>query len=396
MGIKLVGGASTRSRARRPLPPGAMNGIVMGDDGVREHIEFEYSDRVEQEEILSWVGGQAGLLWGHGPFPFEDVLLPYLMPGSYGDQSEHLLAEQLGAVYDGLLSSNDMAVRFFQNGSDACSAAVRVARAVTGLSHIATQGYHGVHLDFSHEPDDVGYPTIIRDMNERFEFGNVTMMQDVALRSSCLMVEVPPVPDNEARAFLRSCREMCDKYNIPFIIDDVVLGFRLELGGSCEYYGIKPDMACLGKAMSATGCVSALIGRADMVGRLGDDVFYSTTFGGAPGPCVIAAATIEWLWENREYVYGGKSNYGIGYLRGIGQKLMDGLNTVFIEQGRAARVIGQPVRSVLQFDKGDEARRAWCSEMIARGVMLDRPQFPTLAHTMADVEKTIEVARSVE
>ena len=196
----------------------------------------------------------------------------------------------------------------------------------------------------------------------------------------------------------------CNRTKTPLVIDDVVLGFRIALGGSAEYYGVKPDIVILGKAMSTTGCVSAVLGRRDLVGRLGDACFYSTTFGGAPGPCAAAAATVNWLIENNNHVYGEKILTGvrfneltngsedthvrtIGYLRRIGQALKDGLNAIGIN------VIGQPERSVAVFNS-EEARRAWCGRMIERGVICDRPFFSTLVHTMDDVSKTIEAAKA--
>ena len=130
MTIQLVGGASTQSRARRPLPPGAVSAVTLGVIGVIEGVAFTYPDgRSEVKELLSWVGGQSGLLWGsplrrgHIDIPVEILQsikedLPTEVHGSYGHRAEHALADALGDVYAGLLSSDDMAVRFFQNGGD--------------------------------------------------------------------------------------------------------------------------------------------------------------------------------------------------------------------------------------------------------------------------------------
>ena len=208
----------------------------------------------------------------------------------------------------------------------------------------------------------------------------------LAQTCAAICVEVPPVPDDEARAFLAECRAACDAGGALFILDEVVTGFRLALGGAAEYYGVKPDIAGYGKAISANGLVSAIVGRADVVGRLGDDVFYSTTFGGHPFTAGIAAATVRHLTAYRAQVYGIAGQPG--YLRTIGQALMDGLNELGV------KTVGQPERSVMVFPT-DAERREFCSRMIAGGVVMDRPQFPTLAHTLADVERTLEVARSV-
>ena len=382
--ITLAGGASTDSRASRPLPCGAVRGMTCAVAGVREYVEFTYGDgSAEDRELLSWVVGQAGLLWGGGPYPFP--LAPGdLTHGSYGHIAEYDLADTLGEVFDGKLSSNDLAVRFFSNGGDACAAAVRIARAVTARDVIATQGYHGAQSDFAHQPAWFGYPYENVRLHRRFEFGDSAGMAQAARDAACIMVEVPGLDDEQAiMTFLENCRSKADQWIIPFIIDDVVGGFRFALGGTAERYGVKPDMICLGKAMSATGGISALIGRADLVGKLGGEVFYSTTFGGAPDRCQIANDTIRWLMNHRGEVYGES-----GHLHIIGQALKDGLNALGVP------CVGQPERSALNFP----TNTAWldfCSRMIERGVMMHRPNFVTLAHSMRDVDETLAAAERV-
>jgi len=400
--IALAGDASTQSRGRRPLPPGAVRGMTIAARGVTETVRFDFGDgHHERRELLSWVGGQAGLLFGASPdlsqLPFDALHLRETH-GSYGHAAEYDLVDVLGEVFDGYLTSSEMSCRFFQSGGEACAAAVRIARAATGRDAIATSGYHGAATDFAHVPMWTGYPWFNLELNRRFEFGDLSgLLKAVSgwsvnknrdglelAPAACIMVEVPAWDDEQAvSVFLDECREMADKYNVPLIIDDVVCGFRLALAGSCERYGVKADMVILGKAMSATGCVSALVGRADLVGRLGSDVFYSTTFGGAPGPCSVAAATVRWLANPRAEVYGE-----LGHLQTIGRALKDGLSA------RGVKCTGQPERSVVVFDT-DDAWLTWCGRMIEQGVMIHRPQFPTMSHTLADVEKTLRAVEAI-
>jgi hypothetical protein len=77
-----------------------------------------------------------------------------------------------------------------------------------------------------------------------------------------------------------------------------------------------------------------------------------------------------------------------GHLYTIGQALKDGLNEMGV------KVIGQPERSILSFPSEDE-RLEWCRKMIGQNVMCDRPFFPTLVHTMADVETTLKAAEAI-
>ena len=383
MTISLAGGASTQSRGRRPLPPGVVSARTIDTVGAHENVKFTYADGGEvYSELLTWVVGQAGLLFG-GTDQFE---LVDNIPGSYGHVAENELTGLLGKVFYDRLSTPDLSVRFFLNGGDACSAAARLARAATGRNAIASYGYHGAGDSFAHDPASLGVPRAIVDLHWRFDWGDVAAVRRLAQVSAAIVVEVPPVDDDDARTFLAECRRACDDGGALLIVDDVVLGFRVALAGSAERYGVKPDIVLLGKAMSALGCVSAVLGRADVVGRLGTDVFYSTTFGGHPTLCWNASDTIAYLIEYREHIYG--RNDIPGHLRRIGQALMDGMAEVGVP------VIGQPERSVFKFATDADWLR-FSSLMIAEGVMVHRPNFPTLAHTMQDVERTVTAARRV-
>ena len=388
MSMTLAGSASTQSRARRPLPPGAVRGTTLAARGAMETVRFDFEDgHHERRDLLSWVGGQWGGLFGASPDLSElplDVAHLRETHGSYGHAAEHDLAAALGDVYDGLLTSDDMACRFYQDGGTACAAAVRVARAATGRDAIATQGYHGMHADFAHEPARTGYPYENVRLHYRFDFGDTRAMRNAARRASCVMIEVPAWDDEAAIAgFLQACRDTADEFGVPLIVDDVVLGFRVALGGTCERYGVRADMVCLGKTTSATGCVSALVGRADLVGKLDGEVFASTTFGGAPGPCSVAAATVKWLMAYRGEIYGES-----GHLQMIGRGLKDGLNALGV------RCVGQPERFITSF-YSETDHRAWCSKMIGRDILVDRPFFSTLAHTPQHVEETLAAAEAI-
>ena len=135
MPISLAGGASTQSRGRRPCPPGWSHPRTNYTSGVWEWVGYETPAGLYESRLLSWVGGQWGGLFGSGPFPASvqsavDAGWRFA-PGTYGHVMERQLAEKLGDIYAGLIASEDLSVRFFQNGSDACAAAARVARAVT-------------------------------------------------------------------------------------------------------------------------------------------------------------------------------------------------------------------------------------------------------------------------
>lgn len=382
MTISLAGNASTNSRGKRPLPPGAVSARTLDTDGVNETVAFtDEAGHTTTKHLLSWVGGQSGLLWGGGPYPLEirDAIRrgAGAMQGSYGHAHEHALADALGAALDGVFTSDRLSCRFYQDGGVALAAAARVARHATGRKLLASFGYHGAAAEWAHEPNSKGILSDDIDYHFRLEWGDLFPVENLTFPPAAICVEVPPVSDRDGRAFLTECRRYCDENGAIFILDEVVTGFRMGLQGAAGYYGVKPDIACYGKAISATGCVSAIVGSADLVDAIGGDVFLSTTFGGHPGPVGVAAATVNWLRENQAEAF--------PYINQIGQVLKNGLASL------GYTVIGQPERSVVTFPT-DAEWLAWCGQMIERGVMVHRPQFPTLNHTESDVDFTLRQA----
>jgi glutamate-1-semialdehyde aminotransferase len=342
------------------------------------------------KRLLSWVGGQAGLLFGGGPFPpeIQEAIVNnvgQLVHGSYGHKSEHELADVLGDVLDGVFSSNNLSCRFGLNGKDGLTAAARIARAATGRKYISTEGsYHGASAEFIHPPFPQGIPDEYKSANLYFKWGDVETVRECAKVSAAICVNAPALAmEEEVRSFLTECRDACDKYGAVFIMDEVVSGFRFSLKGASGWYGVKPDIATYGKCMSALGGIGAVVGRSDLVDLLDGKVFFSLTFGGNPPDCNTAVATIKWLSENEDLVYGKN-----GHLYKIGNALKDGYNSLGVE------CVGHPSCSVFNF----ETNQQWisfCSEMIGRGVIVHRPNFPSMSHTDEDVELTIETARRV-
>jgi len=399
MPITQVINASTNSRANRPLPPGAVRAETQSVDGAYEVVKFYYKDgSAETKRLLSWVGGQAGLLWG-GPsatsLPPEiyGVAKTHLVGahsthGSYGHKAERHLAEALGRALDGVFSSPDISCRFMLNGRDALDAAARVARACTNRVLIATDGsYHGAGEAFIHPPYPLGIPFNYQDVIRHFAWGDVEAMRRCAKYCAAIVVDAPALDDDEVRSFLIEIRNACTEFGSVFILDEVVTGFRMGLQGAAGYYGVNPDIATYGKAMSAIGGVSAIVGRRDMVDYLDGRAFFSLTFGGHPGLCAVAAETVNWLNSNKAQVYGVS-----GHLRHIGVALQHGLNVIFAETATPCVVKGQPERSVMVWDT-NENWLDFCSQMIGRGAVVHRPQFSNLAHTLNDVEVTLAAAR---
>jgi glutamate-1-semialdehyde aminotransferase len=366
------------------LPPGAVSARTLSVDGVSERVEFTMADGSYQiRTLLSWVGGQSGLLFGGTPPAKWLRRHAGHVPGSYGHAAEYALAETLGEIYAGRLTSDDLAVRFALGGSEACDMAVRLARAATGRNRICGYGYHGHNDSVSHLPAVAGILPDNYEAYTRFEWGDTEAMVQASHHCAAMIVEVPAVDDEHAARFLGLCRIACDQAGALLILDDVVLGARLGIAGSLSAYPVKPDLVVLGKAISAVGLLSAVVGRADVVNQLAGGVFYSGTFFGHPATCGIANETLRWLIAHESEVFRPH-----GHLYAIGDSLKQGLLALGVP------VVGQPERSSLNFPTTDEWL-AFSSASIGEGVVLHRPQFPCLLHQPAHVRTTLAAVERV-
>jgi len=196
-------------------------------------------------------------------------------------------------------------VRFGKNGSDATTAAIRLARAHTGRDRVAVGGYHGWHDWYiGTTARDLGVPAAVRALSSKFPFNDADALEALLRADPDGFAAVILEPDGAvapAPGFLRRVREVTDRFGIVLIFDEIITGFRMDLGGAQKRHGVTPDLASMGKAMANGMPISAIVGRADIMARM-DDIFFSATFGGEALSIAAAIATIDKL--EREDVIG--------------------------------------------------------------------------------------------
>jgi len=189
-------------------------------------------------------------------------------------------------------------VRFGKNGSDATSAAIRLARAHTGRDRIAVSGYHGWHDWYiGTTARNLGVPKSVQDLSSKFIFNDLDSLESL-LKSdptsfAAVILEPTGVCEPE-NGFLEGVRELCDQYGVVLVFDEIVTGFRVDMGGAQRKYGVTPDLATFGKAMANGMPISAIVGKREIM-KLMDDIFFSGTFGGETLSLAAALATITKL-----------------------------------------------------------------------------------------------------
>jgi len=189
-------------------------------------------------------------------------------------------------------------VRFGKNGSDATSAAIRLARAYTKRDRIAVCGYHGWHDWYiGTTPRSLGVPKSVQDLSSKFIFNDLDSLESL-LRSSpkgfAAVILEPTGAYEPKNNFLEGVRNLCDKYGVVLVFDEIVTGFRVNMGGAQRKYGVIPDLSSFGKAMANGMPISAIVGKHEIM-KLMNDIFFSGTFGGETLSLAAAIATINKL-----------------------------------------------------------------------------------------------------
>ena len=237
-------------------------------------------------------------------------------------------------------------VRFVKNGSDATTAAIRLARAYTGRDIVLMSGYHGMH-DWSIGASDnnKGVPKAVCELTKNFKYNDIedlkAKLEENKGKVAAVILE--PIQSNGPKeGYLQAIKNLTHEYGAIFIFDEVVSGFRYALGGASEFYGVAPDLAAFGKGMANGYAISAVAGKKELLQQIEQGVFVSTTFGGDSVPMAAALATISILEQPGFYEHITK----------IGGMMQEGL-TKLIEKYSLQEVLsvsGLPVHSGLSFE----------------------------------------------
>lgn len=278
-------------------------------------------------------------------------------------------------------------VRFFKTGADANSAAVRLARYITGKEHIVTVGYNGWHDQYQF--DTPGVPQGIKQFTHRMPLFTPADEQPILdlinNQGQVLAAVVLSVPYNRTLTgeFLSKVRTACTAHNTLLIMDEVVTGFRLALGGAQEFFGVAADLVSLSKGIAAGMPLSAVVGAEKYMSKM-EALQVSTTFGGEMLSLEVCDAALK------EYQ---SSNY-IEHITALGLRLKEGVNRISEALGTPLKIVGYDAIPMFLFDKNpvEHAKIAekFLAQMAKRGVILRREvNFICAAHTQAQIDFTI-------
>ena len=299
--------------------PGGVNSPVRAFKGVGgtpvfiEKAEGAYIIDSDGKRYIDYVGSWGPMVLGHNHSAIIDAVLKAVPNGlSFGapTESEITLAELVCK----LVPSIEL-VRMVSSGTEATMSAIRLARGYTGRDKIIKfEGcYHG-HSDSLlvkagsgaltlGQPSGPGVPADFAKHTITCTYNDLDSVKQAfeqyPTEIACLIVE--PVAGNmncvpPKEGFLQGLRELCDQYGTVFIIDEVMTGFRVSLGGAQAYYGVKPDLTTLGKIIGGGMPVGAFGGKREIMEAIAPTgpVYQAGTLSGNP---IAMAAGLACLTE---------------------------------------------------------------------------------------------------
>ncbi|HEY5866304.1 MAG TPA: aminotransferase class III-fold pyridoxal phosphate-dependent enzyme, partial [Candidatus Tectomicrobia bacterium] len=262
-------------------------------------------------EYLDMVAGLGPILLGHNDSRVSAAVnaqIDQMTCSTLSTPLETEVAELLCAVVPGAEQ-----VRFASNGADVTNAAIKLARHVTGKKHVVFCGYAGGHDSYlSTTEKRGGVLENLRDYNHQVPWRDFAALEAVLDQMAdgleprdlaAIILEVPPealaMPFTDTAATLQRYKASALGFGALFILDEVVTGWRMGVGGAQTYYGVQADLCTFSKAMGNGYPIAAITGPWDLMTAFeGGQCFLSTTFGASPIGLAAAKATIGSLVDD--------------------------------------------------------------------------------------------------
>lgn len=355
-----------------------------------DHARGAYLWDVDGNRYIDLIMGYGPVVLGHACPDITEAVVAQLAQGTCISPMWHPRQVELTELLTEVIPEAEQAY-LLRTGSDATTAAIRLARIYTGRIKVVRWGYNGWHDWAAPRPDGIPPSTLADTLH--FKFNDPASLEAVFAEHpdqiACVIMmsyeyDVPAV------GFFDQVKDIAHRNGALFILDEMRSGFRIALGGAQEYFDIRPDMSTFSKAMSNGYPISAVVGRRDVLAGLGR-THMSSTFYANPAEMAAAIATIGIL----------RDTDALARIKTLGEQFRGALDKLVAASGLPAQVVGLSVSPFLLFrNPSDDPRAArlktiFFRETLRRGVMFhpNHQWFLSAAHTKEDVEQTISACR---
>ncbi|MET0620177.1 MAG: glutamate-1-semialdehyde 2,1-aminomutase, partial [Thermoanaerobaculia bacterium] len=399
---------SSRSEAQRrrahDLIPGGAHTYAKGDDQYPEGAPaFILRGRgchvwdLDGREFIEYGMGLRSVTLGHAHPAVVEAAAAAMRLGTNFTRPSPLEADCAERLL-GLVRGADMA-KFCKNGSDATTAALKLARAWTGRDLVAIcrdQPFFSTDDWFiGSTAMFAGIPQSVRDQTVGFRYNDLesvdTLFAKYPGQIACLVLE-PAAAQEPSAGFLEGLRGRCRAAGALLVFDEMITGFRWHLGGAQTLYGVTPDLSTFGKALANGFALSALVGRRDVMERGGlrhdaERVFLLSTTHGAETHALAAGIETMKIYE-REGV--------VEVLHRQGGRLRSGIESEAKRQGVSDqfRVMGRDCNLVYaardaEGKPSQTFRTLVLQETLKRGLLMPS-LVVSFAHGDEDIDRTVE------
>ena len=409
-------------RAYRTLPYGVVSSFQKGSPypiyvshGKGSHVWDQ-----DGTEYLDYHGGFGAMVTGHAHPRIVEAIHEAASRGTHfavTTESAVAYGEEICRRF------NLEMIRFANSGTEATMDAIRVARAATGRDVICKieGSYHGHHdaVMFSVLPgaDTMGgrerpakapvSKGLVKDAHRYIEvvpFNDADAVERLFAERAgdiaCLIMEpammnigvVLPQP-----GYLQRVRELCTKYGVIFIFDEIKTGFTIASGGATERFGVQPDLVCLAKAIAGGLPAAAFGGRADLMRLIEQGVSQMGTYNGNPLVSHVGLVLLREILTPAAYQQLGR----------LGTRLATGCQRAIEKHGLPAHTIDLGAKGCVSYratpmtnyrdflETQPDLFAASYPWLLNRGVFMtpgDEEQWTlSVQHTDADIDKYIEV-----
>lgn len=376
-------GSQTYSKSKKTFPPGlaplfldrAVGGKTWDIDG---------------NEFVDLISSLAAINLGHADPEISEAVTQQLQRGSILSLSSPLEAEVAKLIVDLVPCAEK--VRFGKNGSDATTAAIRIARTHTGREHVITIGYHGWQDWFigSMPSRGLGVPKGYGELVHPVSYGDLNMLEEKLKSHSIAAVMLEPMTaEFPETGYLQALVDISREHGAVVIFDEMVTGFRFARGGAQEYFDVIPDLSTFGKGLANGFPLSAVVGKAELMNHL-EEVFFSGTFGGELLSLTAAKVTLERI----------KQTNVIEQIHTIGEQLANQVSKEFERAGleNVLSLAGHPAWKFLLWNQNvqdhETLKYLFMQEMSRNGVLMIATHNVTAAHNEEDVDTVIQAYRN--
>ncbi len=387
--------AALRTRARRVIPGGMYGHLNVarlppGYPQFFARAEGATLWDVDGNAYVDFMCAYGPMVLGYGNREVEEAAAAQRALGDVLTGPSERLVE-LAEKLVGMVAHADWAM-FQRNGTDATTLCVVIARAATARRKIlvARGAYHGSAPWCT--PHPAGTTAEDRAHLVHYDYNDVDSLLaaaksvdgDVAgVIASAFRHDYGKDQEMPTKVFAQAVRKLCDQTGAALILDDVRAGFRLDLGGSWQTVGVKPDLAAYSKAI-ANGYTLAAVTGCEKFRDAASSVFMTGSFWCGAASMAAALKTLEIFQRDNT----------IARIEALGSRLRDGLAAQAKSHGLVLKQTG-PVQmpSVLFADDPDvEKGRLFTQEALRGGAWL-HPQhnmFLSSAHTEADIDRALQ------